>query len=202
MTPRNPNSVNWSELPREFREKASQVFAQNFREESKDGEFLIDGRIYPGEIIMRAGYVEKGRLKQTNFEVSLDHSPDQQAMEKLFLGIDVLGSVFETHFEHIREEEEDDVEYPLNWEEYDFDEGKVFLRYSTDNTRLEAEADRLLDGASTEIETLYREDGDVLSTDALSRAVIDSDLASEVSKAIRDGRYRPQGLEGDEQPLH
>lgn len=189
MTPRNPTSKNWTALPLEFREKAALVFKQNFKEESTQGEFFVEGRIYPAEIVMRAGYIESGRLKQTNFEVSMEHAPNEPAMEKLFLGIDVLGSVFETHFEHLREEEIDDVEYPVNWEEFDFDDTKVHLRFSTANTRLEAEANKLLgidDG-----ETLFVEDPAHLEDDALERAMIDTELAEQVSKSIRDGSYTP-----------
>ncbi len=189
MTPRNPTSKNWTALPAEFSEKAAVVFAQNFKEESKLGDFFIEGRIYPSEIIMRAGYIEPGRLKQSNFEVSLDHSPSEKAMEKLFFGIDVLGSVFETHFEHLREEEIDDVEYPLNWEEFDFEDTKVQIRFSTANTRLEDEANKLL--GLKEGESLFIEGDADLSADALERATIDSELAEEVSRAIRDGSYRP-----------
>lgn len=193
MTPRNPTSKNWTALPSEFREKAALVFKQNFKDESKIGEFVIDGRIYPSEIVMRAGFVEKGRLKQANFEVSMDHSPDQQAMEKLFLGIDVLGSVFESHFDLLREDEVDDVEYPMNWEEYEFEDKTVHLRFSTTNTELEAEANRLL-GISEESlgEALFVEDAGEVSEDALTRAMIDSELAQEVSKSIREGRYVPK----------
>lgn len=189
MTPRNPTSKNWTALPLEFREKAAQVFAQNFREESKTGEFFIEGRIYPNEIVMRAGYIEQGRLKQTNFEVSMEHAPNEAAMEKLFLGIDVLGSVFETHFEHLREDEIDDVEYPVIWEEFDFDDSKVHLRFSTANTKLEDEANRLLGIDSGE--TLFVEDSSTLENDALEHAMIDTELAEQVSKSIRDGSYTP-----------
>ncbi len=193
MNPRLSTQKTWTTLPREFREKAAQVFAQNFRNESAKGDFFIEGRIYPSEIIMRAGYTEKGRLKQTNFEVSIDLNGDpvaagQGAMDQLFLGIDVLGSVFETHFEHLHEEEADDVEYPLTWEEFEFDESKVYLRFSTVNTQLEDEADRILGQATG---GLFNEDVEN-STDAMTRAEIDSDLAKDVSQAIRDGRYKPQ----------
>lgn len=196
MNPRLSTQKTWTTLPREFREKAAQVFAQNFRKESVKGDFVIEGRIYPTEIIMRAGYTEKGRLKQTNFEVSIDlttvpasdQAADKTAMDHLFLGIDVLGSVFETHFEHLSEEESDDVEYPFTWEEFEFDDHKVYLRFSTVNTRLEDEADRILGEAAP---GLFNEDSEA-STDAMTRAEIDSDLAKDVSQAIRDGRYKPK----------
>lgn len=200
MTPRNPSQKKWTALPSEFREKAAQVFAQNFVRESKQGSFLIDGRIYPGEVVMRAGYVENGRLKQTNFEVSLDTSagasaPNSSVMDKLFLGIDVLGSVFETHFEHLQEEEADEIEYPMAWEEYEFDDAKVFLRFSTVNTALEEAADRLLGESSS---PLFQDDSEVENPDALALATIDTDLAQDVSRAIREGRYKPQGHEAIE----
>lgn len=196
MNPRVSTQKTWTTLPREFREKAAQVFARNFRKESVKGDFLIEGRIYPSEIILRAGYTEKDRLKQTNFEVSIDLTKDQHSdqaadkttMDQLFLGIDVLGSVFETHFEHLNEEESDDVEYPFNWEEFEFDDHKVFLRFSTVNTRLEDEADRILGQSAP---GLFNEDAET-STDAMTRAEIDSDLAKDVSQAIRDGRYKPK----------
>jgi hypothetical protein len=196
MNPRLSTQKTWTTLPREFREKAAQVFAQNFRKESVKGDFVIEGRIYPNEIIMRAGYTEKGRLKQTNFEVSIDlaavpvsdQEKDKTAMDNLFLGIDVLGSVFETHFEYLSEEESDDVEYPFTWEEFEFDHHKVYLRFSTVNTRLEDEADRILGQGAP---GLFNEDSES-STDAMSRAEIDSDLAKDVSQAIRDGRYKPK----------
>lgn len=189
MTPRDPSSKNWTALPLEFREKAALVFNQNFKKESEEGEFFVEGRIYPLEIVVRAGFIEKNRLKQTNFEVSMEHGPDEKAMEKLFLGLDVLGSVFETHFEHLSEEETDDVDYPVNWEEFDFDDQKVHLRFSTANTRLEADANKLLgvdDG-----ETLFVEDKSTLASDALEHALIDTELASQVSEKIRDGSYVP-----------
>lgn len=200
MTPRNPSQKKWTALPSEFREKAAQVFAQNFIRESKQGSFLIDGRIYPGEVVMRAGYVENGRLKQTNFEVSLDTSagasaPNSSVMDKLFLGIDVLGSVFETHFEHLQEEEADEIEYPMAWEEYEFDDAKVFLRFSTVNTALEEAADRLLGESAS---PLFQDESEVENPDALALATIDTDLAQDVSRAIREGRYKPQGHEAIE----
>ncbi len=190
MQPRLSTSKSWTGLPPEFSQKASQVFAQNFRDESEAGEFLVQGRIYADEILLQIGYLQKGRLKQTNFEVSVDHSPNEKAMDKLFFAIDVLGAVFESHFEHLREDDGEEIEYPLRWEEHEFDGHPVFLRYSTANTALEAEADRLLGlGGSA----LYNE-SDVqaeTSQDALVRAEVDPELAEQVSQAIRAGRFRP-----------
>lgn len=208
MTPRDPSSKKWTALPLEFREKAALVFNQNFKVESLEGEFFVEGRIYPAEIVMRAGYIEKNRLKQTNFEVSMEHMPPESAMEKLFLGVDVLGSVFETHFEHLREDEIEDVEYPVTWEEFDFDDSKVHLRFSTANTRIEADANKLL-GIDDGEELFVGEKGNDLENDALSHALIDTELADQVSKSIREGTYTPnlepeqrQALSEEPKELH
>ena len=200
MTPRLTQLKDWTALPQEFCEKAVLVFAQNFLEEAERGQFVVDGRIYPNEIIVRAGFLEAGRLRQTNFEVSIDHSADKNAMAQLFLGIDVLGSVFETHFEHLHNDEQADVDYPMHWEEFEFDDSKVFLRFSTANTALEQEADRLLGlgsgGLYQEVTAHLTESPD----DALLRAEIDSELAKEVSKALRTGEFRPSGHEAVDDP--
>jgi len=189
MSPRRPESKNWTGLPEEFRTRAKSVFEQNFKDEAEKGVFMIDGRIYPREILLRVGFRPHGRLKQTNFEVSMDHSPDQRAMEKLFIGIDALGAVFETHFEHENEGETDEVDYPLMWQEFDFEETPLHLRFSTTNTDLEAEADRLL-GLSDE--SLYQDEVILDVEDALDRAEVDSELAEELSSKMRSGEYAPQ----------
>ena len=187
------------------------VFAQNFLEEAERGQFAIDGRIYPNEIIVRAGFLEAGRLRQTNFEVSIDRSADlsagQNTMAQLYLGIDVLGSVFETHFEHLHNEEENDVDYPMHWEEFEFDDSKVFLRFSTVNTSLEEAADRLLNlrsGNDLYQDQSFQNQSDselaIAEEDALLRAEINPELAKEVSNALRSGEFRPSGHAAVEEP--
>jgi hypothetical protein len=57
------------------------------------------------------------------------------------------------------------------------------MQYSTVNTNLEAEADRLLNLSE---DSLVREDAET-DEDALSHAVIDNDLATDVQKEIRKG---------------
>lgn len=197
MTPRRPESKNWTGLPEEFRLKARTVFEQNFKAEAQQGDFFIDGRIYPREILVRVGFRKHGRLKQANFEVSMDHSPDQKAMEKLFIGIDALGAVFETHFEHEKEGETDDVDYPLTWQEFDFEETPLHLKFSTTNTELEAEADRILGLADG---SLYQDELVLDVEDALDRAEVDTELAQELSQRLRSGEYAPRLT--DEQMLN
>jgi hypothetical protein len=42
-------------------------------------------------------------------------------------------------------------------------------------------------------------ESEVASTDALAQATIDTELAHEVSRAIREGRFKPQGHEAIEE---
>lgn len=182
MKPRLPTSMQWTPFPPEFTEKVHQVLGENFREATQRGEFLVEGRIYPQEIVMRVGYIEHGRLHQDNLEASMDYSmktEDQTAFKTIYACLDAIGSIFEEKFANPHE----DFEFPLNWEAYEFDDQIVWMQYSTVNTRLEEEADRLLNSLDDKV--LVQEDAP--TEDALSRAVIDSELAEQVQKEIRKG---------------
>jgi hypothetical protein len=192
LLPRLVSSRHWTDLPADFRKKVEQVFAEQFEYESTKGEFLVDGRIYNEEIILRIGYLEKGRLRQINFEASIDIPKAKKeddstikTMDLLYTCIDALGSLMEDYFD-LDEEEELDV--PLHWRPYEFEDQTVYLQHSTVNTTLEAEADRLLGVGNAQ---LFNEDlGD---EDALAKAEIDPELAFMVQKAIREGKV-PEGF--------
>jgi hypothetical protein len=208
-TPRLPSSTKWTEVPQEFLSKVVTVFNNQFQIEAGDGEFLADGRIYPEEVVLRVGYVQNGRLKQINFEASMDikgltpeESPvlaaDDEAasrqeqsktMERLFTCIDALGSLMEEYFVGGDEEE---MDVPLHWKEYEFEGEPVFLQYSTVNTKLEEEADRILGLLADD---LVQESAS--TEDALAGAEIDSELAEEIQKLIREGKHPLQQNGGD-----
>lgn len=199
----------WTELPVEFTEKIRQIFSDQFKIESNHGDFIVEGRIYPEEIVIRLGYLERGRLKQINFEASMDipkRAPEAEeaepvldadeqlstkksgTMDLIYTGIDVLGSVMEEYFEI---DDEDELDVPDRWKEFTFEGSQVYLQYSTVNTRLEDEANRLLGILTDE---LVVEEGE--TEDALAKAEVDSDLAFEVQKIIREGRFpHPMGSE-------
>ncbi len=184
MKPRLPTSAKWTPFPKEFSEKIIQVMSENFAEQCTRGEFTVDGRIYPQEILLRVGYIERNRLKQDNFEASSEYTmatPEQSAQKTIFSCLDAIGSSFDELF-HTRTEGED-LELPVEWEAYDFEGDIVWMQYSTVNTKLEEEADRLLNSFGED--NLVREDSD--SEDALSRAIIDAELAHDVQKEIRKG---------------
>jgi hypothetical protein len=181
MIPRLPTSKKWTTLPLEFAQKVRGVFAQNFKAEAEVGEFHVEGRIYASEVLVRIGYLENGRLRQMNFEASADFSAEAvNAVEKIYLCVDAIASLMEEAFQ--KQALEEDFDFPLHWRPYDFENSKVYLQYSTINTQLEAEADRLLGLLD---EALVQEEQS--SEDALAQAVIDTELAKEIQKRIRAG---------------
>lgn len=238
FNPRLSSSVKWTEVPQEFLAKIRQVFENQFKTQAGAGEFLVAGQIYPEEVLLRVGYVETGRLKQINFEASMDikgasskafaaaetditadgetlagsfaarreaEMADEVAEEvteqstltdRLFSCIDIIGSLMEEYFE--AGELIDVIDIPLHWKGYEFEGETIYLQYSTVNTRLEEEADRLLGllGDSLVNERAFDED-------AMTAAQVDSELAQEVQKAIRNGTYKPfgddSGPDNDEQ---
>lgn len=161
LTPRLKNSVQWTELPTELIDKIKSVFESEFQTEAAQGDFLVEGRLYQSEVVLRIGFLEKGRLKQINFEASMDiptvdadqNQVEEQnsdldnfgssspAMNCLYSCIDSLGCVMDEYFDLASD---DEIDIPTNWEEYDFEGEQIYLRHSTVNTRLEQEADRLL----------------------------------------------------------
>ncbi len=191
LLPRLATSTKSTLVPPEFLAKVIGVFEKQFEVE---GEFIADGAIFPQELVLRVGYLEPGRLKQINFEASMDVTKSvstdgaDSTMDRLFTLIDVLGSLMEEYFHADRDETTMDV--PLYWKQYEFEGETVYLQHSTVNTRLEEEADRILgliaDGLVKEAKA---------SEDALANAEIDSELAFDVQKEIRAGRYKPQGSE-------
>jgi hypothetical protein len=205
--PRLASSRQWADLPSDFISKVQEVFAQQFELESLKGEFFVEGRIFPAEIIVRLGYLENGRLKQINFEASMDlpnaevnadkladrsdnNSVESKTMSLLYVCIDAVGSLVEEYFD-LAEDEEIDV--PLSWRPYDFEGEIVYLKHSTYNSRLEEESDKLL-GLSDK--NLFNED--LASEDALQRAEVDSELALAVQREIRLGRVPHPTPEYDE----
>ena len=201
LTPRAATSKQWSDLPAELIRDLMKIFTSQFKAEAARGEFMIEGRIYPEELVMRAGFLEKGRLAQINFEASMDlpknstgplseedlDNEDSKTMSSLYTCIDALGSLMEEYFE-LSEDEEIDV--PKRWQAFDFEGETVYLQHSTFNSKLEEEADRIL--GLLEKKLVHEESS---SEDALANAEVNSELAFEVQKAIRSGKFPRQNDE-------
>lgn len=193
LVPRLATSKVSTAVPPEFLAKVRGVFEKQFQIEADLGEFIADGLIFPDEVVLRIGYLERGRLKQINFEASMDIKKTKLAdsdattptgtMERLYTLIDVLGSLMEEYF--MAGQVEDDMDLPVSWREMEFEGETVFIQHTTVNTRLEEEADRILGLIADELVKEAK-----ASEDALANAEIDSELAFEIQKEIRSGRYK------------
>ena len=138
MEPRLKTSKKWTAFPGDFIEQIKNAFMENFGPQLKGHDLLVEGRIYPKEIVLQVGFVEKKALRQNNFEVSIEYKADE-AVDRIHDAIDVSASMVGDYFENGGE-----IEYPGEWQEFEFEKLKVFCRHTRVNTQLEQEADRLL----------------------------------------------------------
>ncbi len=161
MTPRLKSSKKWTVFPQELSEQILSAFEEHFKAALTEAELIVEGRIYPEEIMLRVGILEKGRLKQKNFEISSEYSSEKDnAGEKIFLAVDAAASLLLEYLENEKSEDEDhESDLPYTWREMNFENQTLYFQFSTVNTRLEEEADRLL-GLSKKDE-LYVEEDDV-----------------------------------------
>jgi hypothetical protein len=162
MQARLKSSKKWTRFPQEYLDQIKEVFLQTFEDQIKpkilakntqptpsssndfNGEFRLDGRIYPEEILLRVGYLEKGRLTQANFETSIDFNPNKQnAIDSIHKCVDAIASLMLEYFQ-MQENPEAELDFPTTWTPYQFDGQEIFFNFNTVNTELEDEANRLL----------------------------------------------------------
>ncbi|MFN7454352.1 MAG: hypothetical protein ACK5RO_06790 [Pseudobdellovibrionaceae bacterium] len=166
MKPRLKTSRKWTAFPEEYRTQIEDVFRQEFSQMLGDSKLIVDGRIYPEEIVLRVGFLEKGRIAQNNFEASASYKAEgNDAMDNMANCIDAVASMMSDFFQA----GEEGIEFPLSWQEYEFEGRKIWLQFSTENSDLEKEADRLLGVDETslvkeedESEDLYEQEPDEL----------------------------------------
>ena len=149
MNPRLKTSKKWTAFPAEYVTQIKQAFIESFQGKLGEDKLIIEGRIYTEEILLRVGLLEKGRLKQANFEVSMNYSTKaKDAVERIHDCIDAAASMMN---EYIETSEDEDVDFPLTWKEYEFNGRPLFVQYSTVNTDLEAQADALLGESANDL---------------------------------------------------
>lgn len=165
MIPRLKTSKKWTSLPSELCTQIREVYAESFSSEAKAGQFIVEGRIYAEELILRAGYLENGRLRQINVEVSMDFDVNKQnALELIHFTVDCAASMLQEVF---HSDEEIELEsFPAEWKSFTIDQKTVFIQVTTVNSKLESDADRILREAKEE--SLVQ--GDELIDDAESEA--------------------------------
>ena len=153
MNPRLKSSTKWTQFPQEYLSQIEDVFMQNFSEQLGEAKVVVQGRIYPEEILLRVGFGNDKDLRQANFEVSVGHSPTtKNSMDSIHLAVDAAASMMADYFEQISKQiDETELDFPITWQEYDFEGTKVHLQFSTVNTRLEDAADALLGEESDEM---------------------------------------------------
>lgn len=140
MNPRKKESKKWSAIPSELAKQIKTVFEESFSAHLEGKTLKVEGRIYPTEILMRIGINTKGELRFQNFEVSVDHSSQKQnTIQRITLAVDAIASLMVDYFDN-----EEHHEMPLVWHEYPFENEKIWLQFSSTNSDLEAEANKLL----------------------------------------------------------
>lgn len=141
MKPRLKSSTKWTNLPPDVTVQIQQVFEQNFQKELQKARIIVEGRLYPHEILLRVGYIETGRLTQNNFEISMDYvsGTEDAALNTIHTCVDVAASLMTEYFEA-----EGELEIPKIWTEFPFEDEKVWLQFSTENSSLEKQANELL----------------------------------------------------------
>jgi hypothetical protein len=170
MTPRLQSSKKWTALPKELSQQMIEVFQEGFKAPAKRGKFIVEGRIYPEELIFRAGYLETGRLVQANFEVSLDFDPKKQnAMEQIRFAMDVAASMMDEYFT-----EDNFSDFPLLWEKHEINKRVIYLKASSENSELEAKASALL-GESNNDDLVQSDDSEELEKQVITMLGLNSD---------------------------
>ena len=143
MEPRLKSSTKWSPYPEELCEQAIAVLSERFMEEYdlEKAEFVVEGRIYKSEILGRFGLKKEGQLKQHNFEISLEYNNEKdKALELIQGSMDIV----EHLWTELLEDDLEDYELSKEWQTMPYEKKMYFYKYSTINTGLEEEADRLL----------------------------------------------------------
>lgn len=147
MTPRLKSSKKWTGFPGDFQDQIKESLIEHFGKELRGAELIIEGRIYPEEILVRLGFLRKGELTQHNFEVSVLYKEDT-AISQIHFCIDAAASLMNEYLiaeaSSSAEDEPSEVDFPRTWKEIEFEGQALSCQYTTVNSRLEAAADELL----------------------------------------------------------
>jgi len=171
MNPRLSTSKQWTKFPAELITQMRTVFQEGFGPQLGKATIEVEGRIYPGELLLSLGFSRSNQLKQPNFEISLGYDAKKENVLKLIHTLfDSMGALFDQYFQN-----PDDGEFPRYWEEMEFEGKKLFVQYSTRNSKLESDADSLLGASGNGL--LHDEDD--LSEEALSELKSKLGLADE-----------------------
>ncbi|MCB0361907.1 MAG: hypothetical protein KDD35_04265 [Bdellovibrionales bacterium] len=151
MQPRLKFSSKWTPFPTELLQQIKDLFAENFASYVADGQLMMEGRIYLNEVLFCLGYGKKGQLKQANFEISIEYDRNKDNIVQIIhIAVDCAASMMDQYFA------DQDLEFPGHWKKFDFAGRPVHIQFSTINTALEAEANRLMGEEAEEEKGLIR----------------------------------------------
>lgn len=140
MEPRRSKSPKWTKLPKDYVTQVVAALKESFADEVKSGKFVVEGRIYPDELMLRMGFLENGRLRQTNFEISVDYRAGKDdTMKLLSLAVDVGATMLEELFSAT-----DDSDFPRTWKPFEVEGRTIYLQFSSNNSELDEAADKFL----------------------------------------------------------
>jgi hypothetical protein len=170
MEPRLKSSKQWTAIPSDYIRQVKEALVSHFPDKSKTGEWIMDGRIYSEELLVRMGYHEEGKIKQITFELSTQYVAQRDSMTDLLsLVVDVAANLLETAFSSAT-----DDAFPRAWQEYAVEKKRIFIQYSAANTKLEQEASRLL-GETTDVLVRNYDDEEVTDVIKSKLGVDDQD---------------------------
>ncbi len=150
MQARRIDSIKWTPLPEELSSSIEQIFKEHFSSNLKGKNVLVEGKIYPAELLFHFSFGEKGLLKQNNFWISVDLTKKEaDALEQIHICVDATAAIVEEFFES-----EEAMDLPPTWKLFKFEKKEVYFCYSTENTELERKANELLGSTPR----LYNED--------------------------------------------
>ena len=136
-------STKWSELPSDITAMIQKLMQEQYAGRLAPGQFIAEGRIYPAEITLRIGYLEEGAIRQINFEGSIEYvAGSEKVVDCIQHLFEATGSMMESYVT------DPSTEFPVQWQKYDVEKLEIYLKHSTVNSSLEAEADRLLGESS------------------------------------------------------
>jgi hypothetical protein len=141
MDPRKKSSrgKKSTNLPVEFVDNVNELFTKTFKKQLKGRKIVVEGRIYPDEILFSVGFKESEKaLRQTNFEASMDHK-GQHILKKLSVCVDAVSSMMDQYFEA-----GEDLDLPKHWQAFNFDKDSIYLQSTGRNSELEAQANKIL----------------------------------------------------------
>jgi len=142
IEPKNKNNSAFTKLPLELLETISEVFNENFEEQARSGEFVTFGQVHQSELILRVGYLEKGTIKQVNFDTSnVASGSEAQIIASLEEMVFATKELFLDYFKNSNLEN-----FSYHWNPLTASEksGQVYYKLDMTNTELEKQANALL----------------------------------------------------------